>query len=77
MIEEMKYDPRDYEVKVRWSSAEGDQCYIAQVSEWPAVSAHGETREEAVKEVQVALELALSWPEVDGFVIPPPALVSA
>lgn len=77
MIPKMKYDPRDYEVCIRYSSLPGDNCFIARVTEWPNVTAHGDTREEAAREIQAALELALSEPETDGFVIPPPALVHA
>ena len=52
-------DPRDYEIRIRYSPAKGDECFIAQVLEWPAIMAHGETREEAARQIQLALEGAL------------------
>lgn len=75
MLTEMKHDPRDYEVRI-WYSA-SDECFIAQVLEWPNVSAVGNTREEAAREIQVALELALSAAEEWGHPIPAPTLAHA
>lgn len=53
------HNPRDYEIRIRWSGVAGDECYIAQVVEWPTIMAHGETREAAAREIQLALEGAL------------------
>ena len=41
----MRPDPRDYEIRICYSAAEGDECYVAQVVEWPGIMAHGDTRE--------------------------------
>jgi len=73
----MKYDPRDYEIRITYSAAPGDECFIARVVEWPQVNAHGETREEAAREIQVALELTLDVFEKDGTPIPAPKLARA
>lgn len=73
----MKHDPRDYEVSILWSSAEGDHCFVARVIEWPGIMAHGETREEAAREIQLALEGALEAATAKGFDIPPPRLAHA
>ena len=70
-------DPRDYEIRIWYSSAPGDECYIAQVVEWPGVMAHGETREEAAREIQVALEGALEIAAESGVTPPAPALARA
>ncbi len=46
-----------YGVEVFWSEEDG--CYIARAAEAHAVSAFGDTRAEALAELEVALELAL------------------
>ncbi len=50
---------QDYEVRIWYSPEPGDECYVAQVTEMPGIVAHGETREEAAREIQSALALAL------------------
>jgi len=50
---------KDYEVRIWYSSAPGDDCYVAQVNEMPGIMAHGDSREAAAKEIQDALTLAL------------------
>ena len=72
----MKRDPRDYEIRIQYSAVPGDDCYIARVVEWPTISAHGDTREQAAREIQVALEGALEVAEETGFPIPPPAILA-
>ena len=73
----MKYDPRDFEIRIQYSAAPGDECYIARVVEWPTISAHGNTPEEAARQIQLALEGALDVAEETGFPVPPPALAKA
>ena len=55
----MQPDPRDYEIRIWYSAENGDECFIAQVVEWPGIMAHGETREEAARQIQLALDGAL------------------
>ncbi len=55
----MKTDPNNYEVRIWYSPAPGDECFVAQVFDMPGIMAHGETREEAAREIQTALQLAL------------------
>ena len=50
---------RDYEIRIWYSAEKGDECFIAQVVEWPGIMAHGDTREEAARQIQLALEGAL------------------
>lgn len=68
-------DPRDYEIRMRYSAEKGDECFIAQVVEWPGIMAHGETREEAARQIQLALEGALETATQSGIKPPTPALV--
>lgn len=55
----MQSDSRHYEVRIWYSAEKGDECFIAQVVEWPGIMAHGDTREEAARQIQLALEGAL------------------
>jgi len=73
----MQPDPRDYEIRIWYSSAEGDECFVAQVVEWPGIMAHGGTREEAAREIQLALEGALEVAAEQGIKAPAPALTHA
>lgn len=47
----------EYEMKLRWS--EDDEGYIVTVPEFKNFSAFGYTREEAVKEAEIAFDLLL------------------
>lgn len=70
-------DPREYEIRIWYSAAEGDECFIAQVVEWPSIMAHGDTREEAAREIQLALEGALELAAEQGIQPPAPAMAHA
>jgi predicted RNase H-like HicB family nuclease len=52
-------DSREYEIRIWYSAEKGNECFIAQVVEWPGIMAHGDTREEAARQIQLALEGAL------------------
>src|SRR5205823_14970564 len=67
-------DPRDYEIRIWYSAEKGDECFIAQVVEWPGIMAHGATREEAAHQIQLALEGALEVAAEEGIKPPAPAL---
>jgi predicted RNase H-like HicB family nuclease len=69
----MQPDPRDYEIRIWYSAEKGDECFVAQVVEWPGIMAHGDTREEAAREIQLALEVAAER----GIKPPAPALAHA
>ena len=73
----MNPDPRDYEIRIWYSSAEGDECFVAQVVEWPGIMTHDDTREEAAREIQLALEGALETATKSGIRPPSPALAHA
>ena len=68
----MKPNPQDYEVRIWYSSAPGDECYVAQVLEIPGVMAHGHSRETAAREIHVALNAALKVYAEDGELPPAP-----
>jgi predicted RNase H-like HicB family nuclease len=76
-LETMQCDPRDYEIRIWYSAEKGDECFIAQVVEWPGIMAHGDTREEAAHEIQLALEGALETATKVGIEPPAPALAHA
>lgn len=46
---------------VRWS--EEDQVYIARVAEFPSLTAHGDSREDALRELQQVVNAVISEPE--------------
>ena len=52
--------------------SEEDEGYIAIVPELPECSAFGETEEEALKEIKVAIDLWLETAKKDGIDIPEP-----
>ena len=70
-------DPREYEIRIWYSAAEGDDCFIAQVVEWPSIMAHGDAREDAAREIQHALEGALELAAEKGIQPPVPAMAHA
>lgn len=49
-----------------------DEGFIAIVPELPGCSAFGETEEEALKEIKVAIELRMETAEKNGLEIPEP-----
>src|SRR6266496_6493443 len=59
-----------YSFHTTWS--EEDAAYIALCPEFPGVSAFGETPEEAIAEVQIALKLAIETYQAEGWVLPEP-----
>jgi predicted RNase H-like HicB family nuclease len=65
-------DVRAFEIRIWYSAAEGDNCFIAQVVEWPSIMAHGETREVAAHQIQIALEGAIEVATELGQPIPEP-----
>ena len=46
-------------------------------SQWPGIMAHGDTREEAAREIQLALDGALESAAESGIKPPAPALAHA
>lgn len=73
----MQRDPRDYEIRIWYSAVKADECFVAQVVEWPGIMAHGDTREEAARQIQLALEGALEVAAERGIKPSAPALAHA
>lgn len=64
---------RDYEIRIWYSAEKGDECSIAEVVERPTNTAVGDTAEDAAREIQVALRLALLSARDAGVEPPVPA----
>lgn len=61
---------KDYHINVFYS--EEDECYIADIPDLRYCSAHGDTADEAVREVQIAKELWLETAVEKGITVPEP-----
>ena len=61
-----------YAIEIFYS--EEDEGYIAIVPELPGCSAFGETEEEALREVKVAIDLWLETAEREGRQVPKPSI---
>lgn len=59
-----------YTLIVHWSSADG--VWIAEAPDLKPCAAHGDTPEEAVSELRVAMELWLEVAREEGWPIPEP-----
>lgn len=59
-----------YHINLFWSA--DDQCWIADVPDLRPCSAHGDTRSEAVANINDAIAGWLETAEAHGFVIPEP-----
>ena len=60
-------EPR-YHINLFWSSE--DDCWIADVPDLKPCSAHGDTREEAIRNIEDAIEGWLAVAKDRGFPIP-------
>lgn len=61
---------KKYSINVFWSAE--DEAYISTSPEFPRLSSFGDTPEEAVAEMQVALELAVETYEKNDWPLPEP-----
>lgn len=66
----MKTNNYRYEIIIYWSKE--DNAYIAEVPELPGCVAHGDTYEEALKNVKDAIELWIDTAKEFGDFIPQP-----
>jgi predicted RNase H-like HicB family nuclease len=64
------FEAKDYAILVFYSQE--DECWIADVPDVQYCSAFGNTPEEAVKEIQIALQAWLEVAQEDGLPIPEP-----
>ena len=66
---------RGYSILIRYCKT--DNIYVAKVQELDGCMAHGNTPEEAAKEIQTAMRLWLEVAEEEGLPIPEPMLYEA
>ncbi len=62
-----------YAIQIFWS--EEDKAFIAVCQEFPGLSAFGETREEALREAQIALDLMIETYREKDISLPEPQSV--
>ncbi len=62
----------DYPILIFWSDEDG--AYIADVPDLGSFSAHGETPEEALREVRIALASLITGAREQGLELPPPTV---
>ena len=55
-------------LEMAWSY--GDKCYVVNVPDLPGCTAHGKTRQQAVKMAEGAIELWLETAKEDGVAAP-------
>ena len=53
-----------------------DQIFVASIPELPGCMAHGETKEQALKEIDIAKNLWIETAKEDGLPVPEPNLFS-
>ena len=59
-----------YELRVAWS--EEDEAFVARVTEFPSLSAHGDTKGEALEEMRFVLGAVIEELEGEGAPVSPP-----
>ena len=59
-----------YAIQIFWS--EVDDCFVAVCEDFPGLSAFGETREDALAESQIALDLFIETYRSKGIKLPQP-----
>ncbi len=59
-----------YAIQIFWS--EEDEAFVAVCREFPGLSAFGETREEALHEAQIALDLMIETYRANDISLPEP-----
>lgn len=62
-----------YKITLAWS--EIDQVFIAEVPELPGCTAHGDTREKALEQVDEAIQLWIDTAQEFGDPVPDPSTV--
>jgi predicted RNase H-like HicB family nuclease len=64
-----------YSIFIRYCGV--DNIYVAEVQELEGCMAHGDTPDEAVKEIQIAMKLWLEAAKEEGMTIPEPIAYEA
>lgn len=59
-----------YTYRIAWSEEDG--CHVARCLEFPSLSAHGDTVEAALHEIEFVVEETIKWLEEENQPIPEP-----
>ncbi len=63
----------EYSIFIKYDPS--DQVFVASIPELPGCMAHGETKEQALREIEIAKELWIETALEDGESIPKPDLL--
>ena len=66
----MKNDIEKYTYRIEWS--EDDQCHMARCLEFPSLAAHGDTIEDALREIKYVVAESVKWMQEEGEAAPRP-----
>jgi predicted RNase H-like HicB family nuclease len=66
----MKNSIDKYTYRIEWS--EVDQCHVARCLEFPSLAAHGNTTEEALREIGYVVAESIKWMQEEGEAAPEP-----
>jgi predicted RNase H-like HicB family nuclease len=66
----MKSSIDKYTYRIEWS--EVDQCHVARCLEFPSLAAHGDTTEEALREIEYVVAESIKWMQEEGEAAPEP-----
>jgi len=66
----MKNDIEKYTYRIEWS--EDDHCHVARCLEFPSLAAHGDTIEEALREIENVVVESVNWMREEGETVPTP-----
>lgn len=59
-----------YTYRIEWS--EEDEVFVARCLEFPGLAAHGDTNEEALKEIKIVVKESVNWLKEENKPIPEP-----
>ena len=66
----MKNDIEKYTYRIEWS--EDDHCHVARCLEFPSLAAHGDTMEDALREIKYVVAESVKWMEEEDEAVPKP-----
>ena len=66
----MKNEIEKYTYRIEWS--EDDHCHVARCLEFPSLAAHGDTIEEALREIESVVTESVKWMQEEGEAAPKP-----
>jgi predicted RNase H-like HicB family nuclease len=66
----MKNIIHKYTYRIEWSEEDG--CHLARCLEFPSLSAHGDTEEDALREIKLVVRETIQWLKEESESIPEP-----